>query len=279
MIRYVAFGLLLQFWSCQNPDRNLSTPTSGKITIGVDQSVSILIDRFIEVFAITYPKSDIHTIYSYPDELIKLMADSTIDLMITGYNDDEALNYLETIRQIKPDLELLCWSSTAFIGKSMQLSMHELSGRKILFSSKYSSEQKLFSNFLKDTMQNLFVLADKQEFLDYLKSDSNAVGAIEFSNISDIHDPSRDEYLDSLQIIELRDSGDYTHPGQFDEYPLTHGIYAINLEKRNGLARGFLAFVKSEKGQRLVLKSGLLPAIMPGRDIRLREGFFEPQEL
>ena len=50
-------------------------------------------------------------------------------------------------------------------------------------------------------------------------------------------------------------------------------IYIINTEPRNGLATGFSSFVTSDKGQRIILKSGILPAVPPSRVINIRNDF------
>ena len=56
-------------------------------------------------------------------------------------------------------------------------------------------------------------------------------------------------------------------------YPLTRDIYIVNAEPRNGLVTGFSAFVASDKGQRIILKSGVLPAIAPTRVVNIRKDF------
>jgi phosphate transport system substrate-binding protein len=54
-------------------------------------------------------------------------------------------------------------------------------------------------------------------------------------------------------------------------YPLTRDVYAVNAEPRNGLATGFTAFLASDRGQRIILKSGIIPAIAPVRIVNVRE--------
>jgi phosphate transport system substrate-binding protein len=43
----------------------------------------------------------------------------------------------------------------------------------------------------------------------------------------------------------------------------------VSREARAGLASGFIAFVAGEKGQRVVLKAGLVPATMPVRIVEV----------
>jgi len=47
-------------------------------------------------------------------------------------------------------------------------------------------------------------------------------------------------------------------------------VNAISLETRSGLGTGFISFAAGDKGQRVVLKSGLMPATKPVRQVRLQ---------
>ena len=44
-----------------------------------------------------------------------------------------------------------------------------------------------------------------------------------------------------------------------------------NYQPNLGLGIGFSAFLTGDRGQRIVLKSGLVPATMPGREIIIRD--------
>lgn len=54
-------------------------------------------------------------------------------------------------------------------------------------------------------------------------------------------------------------------------YPMRRRIYLILSEPRNGLASGFTSFVTSDWGQRIILKSGILPATQPVRLVNVRD--------
>jgi len=47
----------------------------------------------------------------------------------------------------------------------------------------------------------------------------------------------------------------------------------LNYQPNLGLGIGFSSFMTGDRGQRIVLKSGLLPATMPGRELIIRDGF------
>ena len=55
-----------------------------------------------------------------------------------------------------------------------------------------------------------------------------------------------------------------------EQYPLIRNIWMISTDPHLGLADGFISFVSSDKGQRIILKAGLLPAIAPIRLVNIR---------
>src|SRR5690606_28597267 len=79
-------------------------------------------------------------------------------------------------------------------------------------------------------------------------------------------------------LIVLNDTLDtpkYVKPTQASlstfEYPLRREVKILNYQPHLGLGMGFSAFITGDRGQRIVLKSGLLPAKMPGREIIVRD--------
>ena len=68
--------------------------------------------------------------------------------------------------------------------------------------------------------------------------------------------------------------GSYYRPYQgsiFDKsYPFVREVYLISRETFAGLGTGFIQWATGEQGQRIVLKSGLVPATMPIRLVQIR---------
>ncbi|MBK8471826.1 MAG: hypothetical protein IPL33_06420 [Sphingobacteriales bacterium] len=46
-------------------------------------------------------------------------------------------------------------------------------------------------------------------------------------------------------------------------------MYSISREMRSGLGTGLSAYLAAEKGQRIILKSGLVPSTMPLRIVSI----------
>ena len=54
-------------------------------------------------------------------------------------------------------------------------------------------------------------------------------------------------------------------------YPFIREVFMINRESFSGLGSGFTAYVAGEIGQRVVLRSGLVPATMPIRLVQFKK--------
>jgi phosphate transport system substrate-binding protein len=113
--------------------------------------------------------------------------------------------------------------------------------------------------------------------VEYISHNPKAIGLIDVSWISDSDDSTANSFLSSIRVMGISDDSAFYQPYQAyiaqEKYPLRRDVVAISREARTGLASGFLAFLASEKGQRIVLKSGLVPATMP---IRIIEVNHEP---
>jgi phosphate transport system substrate-binding protein len=73
---------------------------------------------------------------------------------------------------------------------------------------------------------------------------------------------------------QLASDGSYYRPYQgsiYDKsYPFVREIYFISRETFKGLGSGFIQWATAEQGQRIVLKSGLVPATMPIRLVEIK---------
>lgn len=88
--------------------------------------------------------------------------------------------------------------------------------------------------------------------------------------------PEMQQYVDRVNILSVKSlSGlNYYAPSQNNiaegKYPLARDLYIINVQGYSGLGMGFASFVAGDIGQRIILKSGLLPVRIPGRRINIR---------
>jgi len=84
-------------------------------------------------------------------------------------------------------------------------------------------------------------------------------------------------FINKINVVAVSqqfvNDGSYYRPQQgfiYDKsYPFVREVYLISRETFAGLGTGFISFACGEQGQRIVLKSGLVPATMPIRLVQI----------
>lgn len=105
------------------------------------------------------------------------------------------------------------------------------------------------------------------------------MGIISVNWISDKDDSLSMSFVKKVNVLAISqqfvNDGSYYRPYQgsiYDKsYPFTRDIYFISRETYKGLSSGFLQWATAEQGQRIVLKSGLVPATMPIRLVQIKQ--------
>ncbi len=106
--------------------------------------------------------------------------------------------------------------------------------------------------------------------IDYVAQNKNAIGVIGNSWISDFDDSTVVGFTNRVKVAAISRQHTPANPDNYFQpyqaylaqgtYPLRREIYIISREPRAGLGTGFVSFSAGDKGQRIVLKSGLVPA-------------------
>jgi len=98
--------------------------------------------------------------------------------------------------------------------------------------------------------------------------------------VSDKNDTVSHSFLNRVKVVGISIPGSsdakgefyIPHPGYIAEglYPFTREVYCINRQAYVGLAYGISSFIAGEKGQLIVLHSGMVPASMPVRLVEVK---------
>lgn len=157
---------------------------------------------------------------------------------------------------------------------------------KIVFDNPLSStvqflqDSVLALDNLKLTEKNVFGGQTNEEVLRYVTRDKNALGIIGLAWISDVDDKERALFRrDSINVLMLEYLNPCSFKGTFFQpyqayihqgcYPYTRGVYAILRETFWGLGHGFVAYMASDPGQRIIHKAGLVPELAMKRIVRM----------
>jgi len=128
--------------------------------------------------------------------------------------------------------------------------------------------------------KNIYSLKSNKEVIKYVSTHPDAIGICGFSWLND---PDKDyaDAVDKVKIVSVSDDvtknadRGYYSPSQntlaLKQYPLTRDLYILYATGKLGME--FAAFLRSDRGQRIILKSGLLPDDIPNRRIAIERKF------
>jgi phosphate transport system substrate-binding protein len=152
---------------------------------------------------------------------------------------------------------------------------------EVIFDNQGSSNVRVIMNKLKIAAlpDYCYAAGSSPAVIDYVENHPGALGIISVNWISDPDDSITHAFQKSVRVVSLTpefnsDGNDYfqPHPAYISDetYPFTREVYAISRETFSGLGSGFIHFVAGDQGQRIILKSGMLPATMPVRIVQVR---------
>jgi len=265
---------------------------TGELPVLVDETVLPLFLEQKEVFESSYynakvlpdAKSEIQAINS----LIK--GEANIAYLTRELTEEENKSFKQ--RSITPRIYEVAYDAIILVGNrsnpDSSILVNEiidlLKGNKsksstLVFQDANSSVLRYFRELGKvEKVANTYLELkdDAKSILETVANSNNKIGVLSFNQYLSLESSFIEK--DKIRILSvLNDSLDapkYVKPSQAslstNEYPLKRRIYVLNYQPNLGLGIGFSAFLTGDRGQRIVLKSGLLPATMPGREIIIR---------
>lgn len=293
----LACGSFLFFLSCKQGSGPTDTPTTGHIKISVDETFYPVFDSELAVFHSMYRFAAIHAAYVPEGQAIKdLLADSSRLIVASRELTAEEIKYFDGLKLIPRSLKIATDAialithpenrDTAltmeqleqiFTGKAENWNLldaqNEALEMRVVFDNTSSSTARYIKEKFKTELPSYCFAANKNtEVVNYVAEHKNALGVIGVNWISDSDDSTSIDFMQRINVLRIiSDSTDMRGKQPYQAYiaqgtyPLTRDIYLITREARSGLASGLMAFVASDKGQRIILKAGLVPATMPVR--------------
>ena len=126
----------------------------------------------------------------------------------------------------------------------------------------------------------LSALNNNRDVIDFVAKTPNALGIIGVNWISNHRDTTCMGFLDKINVIAISKEDIATEANSFQpyqaylangQYAFTRNVFVILADPRIGLTSGFTSFITSDRGQRIILKSGILPVTQPVRIIQVND--------
>lgn len=279
----------------QNTDKSgktLDTPTTGEITIMVDDGYRPIIETSIDVFDSIYKRAKVNALYVSEGEAVSaLIRDSIQVIVITRQLDSAELKYFKS-RGFEPKVTPIAYDALAFIlhpdNKDTVFTTEQIKNILTGTTTKWSQLnpkstlgdiQVVFDHPLSGTVRyvkdsvlagvplspNASALKTNVEVINYVSKNRNALGIISANWISDTDDKGVQKFLSEIKLADVASAAGEEGYGPYQAYlaknwyPYKRTVYVINAQARAGLGLGFASYLAGD-GQRIVLKDGLLPA-------------------
>lgn len=296
------------FCSCTMSPKKATkeSTTNGIVKIAVDDSYQLLADAELYTFHSIYKDVKVTPTYASEDSILHLFLNDSVKVILTSReltaNEKE---YLKS-KLIYPRTTKIAHDAIAFIvNKSNRDSLIRYDAIKDIFTGKTSKwkgiNPKSNQNDIEVVFDNpgssnvRFIMKKFQlsgslpgychsatrssEVIDYVEKHPDALGIISVNWISDPADSVSHAFLKKVKVVLVSpeynsDGNDFypPHPGYIAnrDYPFIRDVYAINQETFSGTGTGFTSFVAGDKGQRIVLRMGMVPATMPVRLVEIK---------
>jgi phosphate transport system substrate-binding protein len=290
-----------------NRDPYSDTPTTGIIKIGADETFRTITDAELMVFGDLYRYAKITPVYKTENLCVQMLLDDSVHLIISYrklYEDEkEVFNKQQiNIHELKIATDAVAVLVNPENADTL-LSMNQLKGIltgeikqwdqlggngpkeniDLIFDNKNSSIVRYMLDSVCTSTSlspNSFAMDSTVDVVNYVANHKFAIGFIGVSMVSDSDDTTQLSFLKKINVVALSESAQATVDNSYKPYqayiyqgfyPLRRDVYVVNAEPRSGLATGFTSFLTSDKGQRIILKSGIIPAVAPIRIVNVRD--------
>lgn len=291
----VIFTLVLACKDRADNAEGKETILTGEIDLYVDQTVQSMVQGQIDVFENQY-KAKINLTAKSESEIVNdLLTGKTTMAVLTRRLSQEEENYFHN-KKVIPRVSHFASDAVVFVrNKTSNDSLIDLDEVYNLLHGKASTLKNLvfenpnssvltymnrWANVSSDKKDNVYALNSTKEVLEFVSKNPDAVGVIGLDAVTEPY-PEWQNLLDDMLVLAVRNvktgtnNLEYYKPNQANLgqglYPLKRSIYVLNYQGFAGLGTGFASFVVGDIGQRIVLRSNLLPITIPDRNINIRK--------
>lgn len=284
----------LFFVMCNKSDKsndNKESILKGSTSVLVDETLTPIVEDQVAIFESKY------------DAKIKIVPKSEAEIIVSLFKDKSMIailtrnltfneNKIFVQKKITPKITKFATDAIAFISNKRNTdTLVELKSVIDFMQGKRNTSIKglVFDNPNSSTVRYMNELAGvsvvpkngvysfktNQEVIKFVAQNDGMIGVVGVNWLTQPM-PNMIQYVDRVTVLSVKGlkGTDFYSPSQNNiaegKYPLARDLCIINAQGFSGLGMGFASFVAGDIGQRIILKSGLLPVNMPGRKLNIR---------
>lgn len=303
-------GLLLLLSACNSKPKDglTDTYTSGEIYIAADESFQPIIQEEIDVFENLFPMARIVPRYTTEVEAVNLLLKDSVRLAIaTRKLTAGEMNSFHSRKFFPREIKLATDALALIVNRqnpdtliSVRDIRRILTGEVKEWKSVYPGSPLkditvVFDNKNSSTVRfaidsvcggkslsaaGVKAMKTNQQVMDYVATTPDAIGVIGVNWLGNRSDTTNLSFRNEIRVMSVSAEDVATTENSYkpyqaylyyENYPLARSIYVLLNDPRNALPWGFASFLTSDRGQRIILKSGLLPATQPVRVVDIKD--------
>ena len=291
-------------------DSYTDTAREGTIPVAIDESLRPIIDLQIQIFENQNIEAEIKPIYCDEERAIELLLKDSVRVaittrmlfpkekkdfddrrwpvhqekiasdgiaLITHLENQDSLISIPQIRKILTG-EVTSWNQlnpTSKLGNISVAFDHTHSGT-VRYVRDSICEGKPFAS------QGIYAQKTNRSVFDYVTQTPGAIGIIGVAWLDNSADTTNTSFKAGVRVMQVgaHDPVDrYTSRKPYQaylalkSYPLVRDIYVLCSDPRQALSANFTHFLTTDKGQRVILKAGLVPANAPLRLVHIKNEY------
>jgi len=289
---------LFLFAACkpkQKTEEAVDTRTSGTVKMIVDETFSSVLADQIQVFTLDYPEAKFDLIEGSESKILPTLLNDSVRVAVLSrtLTADEEKAFVKKELPIRysrfaiDGIALITGNSNADTTITADevisiLKGNNPSGKKLIFDNAYSSTVRYFKALaqIQDLPKaGVYTLSTNNDVIKYVAEHPDFIGIV---GVNWLLKGSRDMvgFTDQVKLMGVKNVKGKKGDDQFYQptqknlisgiYPFLRNVYIITAEGKNGLGTGFANWLVSQRGQLIVLKSGLGPNFLNSRDINIK---------
>ena len=292
------FGLLVVLGACNGPQpkKESQTIVSGELKVAVDETLLPIMEEQVAVFEHLYKQTDVTLSAAPENQIVTKLVNNEVEVaVLTRQLSEEEMSFFE-VRQFRPRIHRFAEDALALVVNQNSADsvmtvddiIRVMQGKepighvsRLVFDNPNSSTVR----YLKDLAgvdslpeTGVYALKSNSDVLKYIYETPQTVGVLGLNWVAR-PDSTLQRYAEGIKVLGVRNQAGkpgadgFYKPSQSNLaegiYPLSRSVYIINAEPRKSLGMGFAAFLTGLSGQRIILKSGLMPDSLPPRELNI----------
>ncbi|SEB02123.1 substrate-binding domain-containing protein [Pedobacter hartonius] len=271
------------------------TRTSGTVKLIVDESFSSVLADQIDVFRVDYPDTKFDLIEGNENKILPAFLKDSVRAAILSRTLTPEEQKAFTKRDVRISTSRFAIDGIALItgndNPDSTITADEVismmkgnnpGGVNLVFDNANSSTLRYFKELAQVNVipkTGIYTLNTNNDVIKYVAEHKNYIGIVGVNWLLNGHRDSFD-FTSQVKLLGVRNvkgkkgDDDFYKPTQKNlingVYPFLRNIYIIKAEVKNDLGTGFANWLVSQRGQLIVLKSGLGPNTMNSRDINIK---------